>query len=102
VNTYLMLSKLTPEGLRSLHKNPEHLQEVNRDMERMGCRVVSQHALLGEYDFFTVFEAPDNDTAAHVSVDLGTRGTMSITTHATVSVDDLVARLHGGAHIAKT
>jgi uncharacterized protein with GYD domain len=55
--------------------------------------VVSQYALLGPYDFLTIVEAPDNETIAHLSVDLGSRGTVHITTLPAIPVDSFVEKL---------
>ena len=30
--TYILLSTLTPEGRQTLHRNPERLEEVNREI----------------------------------------------------------------------
>ncbi|MEM1232023.1 MAG: GYD domain-containing protein [Pseudomonadota bacterium] len=78
--TYIMLSTLTDEGRKTLKERPERLQEVNKELEKMGARVVSQHAVLGGYDFVNVIEAPSNEVMARISMDLGSRGTIKITT----------------------
>ena len=78
--TYLMLSSLTDEGRKTLKQRPERLQEVNKELESMGGRVISQYAVLGLYDFVTILEAPSNEVVARISVELGARGTVSITT----------------------
>ena len=72
--TYVLLTTLTPEGRQTLRKNPDRV-EVNKEVEQFGCKVIAQYAVLGSYDFVSVVEAPDNETAAHLSVDLGSRGT---------------------------
>ena len=77
---YILLSTLTPEGRRTLHNNPDRLIEVNKEIEQFGCKVLAQYAVLGPYDFVSIVEAPDNETAAHLSVDLGSRGTVSLIT----------------------
>ena len=38
--TYVMLSSLTPEGSKTLHAGPERLEEVNREIEGFGCKIV--------------------------------------------------------------
>ena len=78
--TYVLLSTLTPEGQQTLHKNPDRLEAVNKEIEDFGCKIVAQYALLGQYDFISVIEAPDNETVAHLSLDLGSRGTVKIMT----------------------
>jgi uncharacterized protein with GYD domain len=92
--TYVLLSSLTPEGGQTLHAHPERLEEVNAEIDSFGCKVVGQYALLGPYDFLTIVEAPDNETVAHLSVDLGSRGTVSITTLPALPIDDFVKKLH--------
>ncbi|HEX6455581.1 MAG TPA: GYD domain-containing protein, partial [Solirubrobacterales bacterium] len=57
--TFLMLTNLTAEGVRTLKNNPGRIGEVNREVEQMGVKVISQFATLGQYDFVTVVEAPD-------------------------------------------
>ena len=87
--TYILLSTLTPEGRQTLHKNPDRLEEVNKEIAALGCTVVGQYAVLGFYDFVSIVEAPDNETAAHLSIDLGSRGSVSITTLPAISTAQL-------------
>jgi uncharacterized protein with GYD domain len=56
---------------------------------------VAQYAVLGQCDFVTIVEAADNETVAHLSVDLGSRGTINIVTLPAISVEDLRAKLKG-------
>ena len=91
--TYIMLSTLTDEGRRTLKERPERLQEVNREIEAMGGRVTQQYAVLGGYDFINVIEAPDNETVARISVELGARGTVTLTTLAAMQIDEFTKML---------
>jgi uncharacterized protein with GYD domain len=93
MSTYVLLSSLTPEGGQTLHSHPERLAEVNREIDGFGCTVVAQYALLGQYDFLTIIEAPDNETIAHLSVDLSSRGTVHITTLPAIPIDSFVDKL---------
>ena len=93
--TYVLLTTLTPEGRQTLHKNPDRLVEVNKEVEQFGCKVIAQYAVLGSYDFVSVIEAPDNETAAHLSVDLGSRGTVNMITMPAMQVDAFLAKLKG-------
>jgi uncharacterized protein with GYD domain len=91
--TYLMLTNLTAEGVRTRKNNPGRAAEVNREVEQIGAKVVAQYATLGQYDFVTVVEAPDEKTMAKVSVELGSRGTMTSQTLAAMSAEDLSSAL---------
>ena len=74
--TYIMLTRLTSDGVKTLKDNPGRVQEVNKEVEQLGVKVLNQWATLGEYDFVSVVEAPDEQTMAKVSVELGSRGTV--------------------------
>jgi len=91
--TFLMLTNLTAEGVRTLKNHPGRIAEVNREVEQMGVKVISQYATLGQFDFVTVVEAPDEKTMAKVSVELGSRGTMTSQTLAAIPAEDLTGSL---------
>ncbi|HEY3552517.1 MAG TPA: GYD domain-containing protein [Solirubrobacterales bacterium] len=48
---------------------------------------------MGQYDFVTVVEAPDDKTMAKVSVELGSRGTMTSQTLAAIPAEDMASSL---------
>jgi uncharacterized protein with GYD domain len=93
VPDYIMLTNLTAEGVQTLKSNPKRVQEVNKEVEQLGVKVKDQWAVLGQYDFITVVEAPDEKTMAKVSVELGSRGTMSSQTLAAIPAEDLAEAL---------
>ena len=96
MSTFLMLSTLGPEGMATLREHPERLHQVNEEVEAMGARVVAQWALLGQYDFATVLEAPDEHTVTRVAVALGARGTLKTKTLLAVPVDQFLRALAAG------
>lgn len=90
---FIMLSSLTDEGAATIKKNPDRIKEVNKDVEALGGKVLDQYAVLGEYDFVNILEAPDVETIARISVELGSRGSVRIRTLAAIPVDEFIARL---------
>jgi uncharacterized protein with GYD domain len=91
--TYLMFATLTPEGVRTLKNNPERIREVNREVEELGVRVREQWATLGEFDFVSVVEAPDDRTMARLSLELGSRGTARYHSFPAIPLDDFLGAL---------
>jgi uncharacterized protein with GYD domain len=91
--TFVMLTNLTSEGVQTLKNNPSRIQEVNKEVEQLGVTVKEQWATLGQYDFITIVEAPDEKIMAKVSVELGSRGTMSSQTLAAISAEDFASAL---------
>ena len=53
----------------------------------------AQYALMGQYDFLNILEAPDEETMAKAAIMLASRGTMRTTTLPAIPVDQLIARL---------
>jgi len=90
---YVMLATLTDEGRKTIRSNPDRIREVNREVEAMGVKILSQYSLLGPYDFVNILDAPDNETIAKVAVELGSRGTLQTMTMAAIPVDKLIQTL---------
>ncbi len=90
MSTYILLSELTDEGAATIKARPERIKEVNKEIEKLGARVKEQFAVLGSYDFVNIVEAPDQETIAKVSVELGSRGTIKIQTLTAIPIDEFV------------
>jgi uncharacterized protein with GYD domain len=93
MSTYIMLAHLTPEGVQTVKNNPQRIHEVNREVEQLGAKVKAQWATLGRWDFVSIVEAPDEQTMARVSLELGSRGTVSYETLTAIPVDDFITSL---------
>ena len=91
--TFVMLSTLTPEGVQTVKNNPSRIKEVNRELEQLGATVKAQWAVLGRYDFVNVIEAPDEQTMARISLELGSRGTARYESLTAIPIDDFISGL---------
>jgi uncharacterized protein with GYD domain len=91
--TYILLSKLTDEGWKTVREKPERIKEVNKELEAMGVKVVRQYATLGSYDFVNIVEAADNKTIARVSIEMGSRGTIQITSVPAIPIDEFITAI---------
>ena len=87
---YVMLTKLTAEGRKAIKERPERIKEVDKEVEAMGVKILSQYALLGPYDFVNILDAPDNAAISRVAVELGARGTLDTLTMAAISLDGFI------------
>ncbi len=85
-----MMSALTDEGRKTIKKHPERIEEVNREIENMGAKVLAQYAVLGQYDFISILDAPNNEAVAKISIELGSRGTVQIITFPAIPVDEFI------------
>jgi len=90
MSTYVMLTTLTDEGRKTVKSNPERIKEVNKEVEAMGVKIMAQYALLGQYDFLNIIEAPNNEAISRVAVELGSRGTLQTLTLTAINLDDFI------------
>ncbi len=90
---YVILSNLTDEGRRTIKQKPERILEVNREIEAMGVKILQQYALMGNYDFVNIVEAPDNETVLKMSVEIGSRGSVQLISLPAVPVGEFMRRV---------
>jgi uncharacterized protein with GYD domain len=90
---YVILTTLTAEGRKTIKNKPERIKEVNKELETFGAKILQQYVVLGPYDFVNVVEAPDNETILRISIELGSRGTLSIISMPAMSTENLISRL---------
>lgn len=100
--TYIMLTTLTDEGRKTLKANPDRLYSVNKEVEEMGARVRAQYAVLGNYDFVNVIDAPSNEVMARISMELGSRGTIKITTLPGMPIEEFANNMKASPPRVKT
>ena len=87
---YIMLTSLTDEGRKTVKEKPDRIKEVNKEVEAMGVKIVSQYAVLGPYDFVNILDAPNNEAVSRIAVELGSRGTLQTMTMSAMPVGDLI------------
>jgi uncharacterized protein with GYD domain len=90
---YIILSKLTDEGRRTIKQKPGRILEVNKELEKMGVKMKEQFAVLGPYDFVNIVEAPDNLTIMKASVEIGSRGSVQLLTLPAIPIGELVKKM---------
>ncbi|HEX9896233.1 MAG TPA: GYD domain-containing protein [Dehalococcoidales bacterium] len=90
---YVMLTTLTDAGRKAIQEEPERLREINKEVEFSGVKILNQFALLGQYDFLNVLEAPSNEAIAKLAIRLSAKGTTQTLTLAAISIDDLIQTL---------
>jgi uncharacterized protein with GYD domain len=90
---YVILSKLTDEGRKTIKQKPERMFEVNKELEAMGIKVREQFAVLGPYDFVNIIEAPDNDAVMKMSVELGARGSIEMLSLPAMTAEEFAKKM---------
>ena len=93
MSVYLMLTTLTDSGRKAIQEDPESIRDINREVEYMGVKILIQYALLGQYDFVSILEAPNNEAAAKLAIRMSAKGTTQTLTLAAMTLDDLINTL---------
>jgi uncharacterized protein with GYD domain len=90
---YVILSTLTDEGRKTIKQKPERILEVDKELEKMGVKVHEQYAVLGQYDFVNIVEAPNMETIMKTSVSIGARGSVQLTTLPALPIREFIKKL---------
>lgn len=70
MKTFILMTKLSPEISQKM-KDRKEIGRMWLDEVKQKCpevKFISHYALLGAYDFMDIYEAPDEETAAKVSM----------------------------------
>ena len=78
--TYILLLTLYPEGRARILDDPDLLLEAEAAIDVDGVTCLGIYGVLGQYDFVTLLEAPDNEAVAQFSLELGVRAGVHVET----------------------
>jgi uncharacterized protein with GYD domain len=78
--TYVVLMKLTDQGVRAVKESPERIETSIKQFELLGGRLLGFYATLGQYDYVAIGEAPDEGTVMTFLLSLGAAGSVRTTT----------------------
>jgi len=90
MSIYIMFTTLTDEGRKTVKENPQRIREVNKEVEAMGAKILAQYAILGQYDFINILDAPNNEVISRVAIELGSRGTLQTMTMSAIELDEFI------------
>ena len=85
---YIGLYKFTDQGIKSIKEAPQRVQDATAAVGKMGGKVIGVWSTMGEYDYVTVGEFPNDAAAAAYALALGSRGNVKTTTLKAFTVDE--------------
>ncbi len=71
---YVVLLKLTAKGLEGLKDAPARIDAGIKAVEGAGGKVHSFHVTMGQYDYVSVVEGPNDEFAAAMAMGLAVQG----------------------------
>ena len=78
--TYIVLMKLTEEGIKTIKKGAQRVKENAKIMEKMGGKMTGFYLTMGEYDYVGIGEAPNDEAALTFLLGMGAQGFVKTTT----------------------
>ncbi len=78
--SYVLLMKLTEQGSKSIKEAPARVDAGIKAWEALGGKITGFFAVMGEYDYVAIGEAPNDEVAATFSLTVSSLGNVKTTT----------------------
>lgn len=96
--TFVSSIKFTPQGIKAVGETTKRAAAFKAAAKKMGVKVSEMLWTLGPYDGLAIFEAPDDETATALMLQIGSLGNVQTTTARAFSaaeMDKILAKLGG-------
>ena len=77
---YVVLMNWTDQGIRTARETVQRRDQADSLAERYGARIEQVYWTVGPYDIVTILEAPDDESATAMLLELGSGGNLRTTT----------------------
>jgi uncharacterized protein with GYD domain len=78
--TYVTLFNWTDQGIRNVRDTVDRFERFAELAEKHGVRLEQTYWTVGPYDIVSLFEAPDDESATALLLELGSAGNVRSTT----------------------
>ena len=78
--TYIALMNWTDQGIRTAKDTVHRRDQANALAEKHGASIEQVYWTVGPYDLVTIIEAPDDESATAMLLELGSAGNLRTTT----------------------
>ena len=72
--TYIALTNITDQGVRTMKDLARRLQNADQTFSQFGATLREVYLLMGQYDYIVVAEAPDDETMARIALAVAGQG----------------------------
>lgn len=94
--TFVNLIRFTDEGIRNYKDTVKRAEEYWAAIERAGGRLIHEVWTLGDYDIVVLFEAPDDETATALALEVSSHGNVRTTTMRAFEADEMRRMIERG------
>ncbi|MGX1881273.1 GYD domain-containing protein [Streptomyces sp. NPDC055287] len=78
--TYVTLLNWTDQGIRGYKDTPQRAEAFAAAAQKLGAKLLNIYWTVGSYDLVAVVEAPDDETATAILLQVGGLGNVRTTT----------------------
>jgi len=78
--TYVALMNWTDQGVRNVRDTVHRREQADALADKHGAKIEQVYWTVGPYDLVTILQAPDDESATAVLLDLGTGGNLRTVT----------------------
>lgn len=78
--TYIALGRYTQQGIQNIKEGPARTNAARKNIQALGGEFKAFYIVMGQYDFVTIIEAPDDETAAKLALATASEGNVRIET----------------------
>ena len=89
MSTYILMLTLTQDGRKQMMDDPQSLLTAQGSVNEPRIQTLGLYGVLGDYDFVSIIEAPDNECVARFSVELGFRAGAHVATMPAIPISRL-------------
>jgi uncharacterized protein with GYD domain len=76
--TYMMLMKLTDQGIKNVREAPERYEGAIKAFEKTGGKLIGFWIAVGRYDYVSIGESASDEAALAFAVALGSLGNVRV------------------------
>ena len=73
----IILFKVTDQGIKNIKGAPQRLEEAKKGFEAIGGKMLGFYAVMGEYDYVVIGDAPSDEAGMAFNLALGSKGNVS-------------------------
>ena len=78
--TYITLLRWTQKGAENVKQSPARLDAAKKAFQAAGGTMTQFYLVMGQYDMVAISEAPDDETAAKMSLSIASAGAVQTET----------------------
>lgn len=86
--TYIVLMNLTEKGIKGIKDAPAAVKATEAAVEAAGGKVLGFYVTMGQYDYVSIAEGPDDETAMVQLLALAAGGNVRTTTLKAFTLDE--------------